>query len=79
MIKSRWNSAIAASMRYISLPSLVVVSMPCSRNRNAMPWAASSSSRVDQVAGGAPDPVQAGRDQNVAGVQGFAQCVPGWA
>jgi hypothetical protein len=33
----------------------------------------------DQVAGGAPDPVEAGRDQNVAGVQSFAQCVPSWA
>jgi hypothetical protein len=40
-----------------------VASLPCSRNRDATPRPASS----DQVAGGAPHPVQVGRYQNVAG------------
>jgi hypothetical protein len=34
--KSRWNSAMAASIRYISRLSLVVVSMPCSPDPHAV-------------------------------------------
>jgi hypothetical protein len=63
-------------MRYISRPSLVVVSMPCSRNRNATPAAGELVEQGYQVDRGATDPVQAGRDQHVAGAQCLIERVP---
>lgn len=72
MIKSRWNSAMAASIRYIS-PALAgggIDALLEEPERDPAPG--ELVEQGDQVSGGAADPVQAGRDQDVAGAQRFA-------
>jgi hypothetical protein len=73
MIKSRWNSAMAASIRYIS-PALAgggVDALLEEPERDPAPG--ELVKQGDQAA----HPVQTGRDQDVAGARRLGQCVPG--